>query len=65
MATAQLLTLTHGVDSKVNDIGDTVKVVCLYGQTEKEMKSIVEQTARETTAIMQLMENKVDEAKRS
>ena len=65
MATAQLLTLTHGVDdkltriddevkgvnSKVEDIGDTVKVVregarcvifsypflheCLCGQTEK------------------------------
>ena len=27
MATAQLLTLTHGVDGKVKDIGDTVRVV--------------------------------------
>ena len=27
MATAQLLTLTHGVDGKVEDIGDTVRVV--------------------------------------
>ncbi|KAF8267457.1 hypothetical protein EI94DRAFT_1701027 [Lactarius quietus] len=27
MATAQLLTLTHGVDGKVNDIGDAIRVV--------------------------------------
>ena len=27
MATAQLLTLTHGVDGNVKDIGDTVRVV--------------------------------------
>ena len=54
MATAQLLTLTHGVDDNVKDIGDTVRVVhdgaryaiyshsflCdhLYGQTEKKLK---------------------------
>ena len=35
MATAQLLTLTHGVDGKVTDIGDTVRVVRLYCQKEK------------------------------
>ena len=27
MATAQLLTLTHGVDGNVKDIGDAVRVV--------------------------------------
>ena len=56
MATAQLLTLTHGVDGKVEDIGDTVRVVrdgarCfifsyrflrerLYGQTEKKQNQL-------------------------
>ena len=34
MATAQLLTLTHGVDGKVTNIGDMVRVVRLYGQIE-------------------------------
>ena len=27
MATAQLLKITHGVDDKVKDVGDTVKLV--------------------------------------
>jgi hypothetical protein len=79
MAIAQVLKLTHGVDDKVtrvddgvkgvddkvkvvddkvSSVSDTVKLVLDDG---KETKVIV----REATAIMQLMANNVDEAKRN
>ncbi|KAH9061874.1 hypothetical protein EDB87DRAFT_382930 [Lactarius vividus] len=62
MATAQLLKITHSVDDKVKDVSDTVKLVLDDG---KEMKVVVQQTAREATAIMQLILNDVDETKRN
>ncbi|KAH9023652.1 hypothetical protein EDB84DRAFT_470111 [Lactarius hengduanensis] len=76
MATAQLLKITHGidrkvtkiddevkgVDDKVNDVGDSVKSILDDG---KETKVIVQKTAREATAIIQLMANNIDEVKMS
>ncbi|KAN0141591.1 hypothetical protein V8E53_000053 [Lactarius tabidus] len=48
-----------GVGGKVNDIRDTVRVV------HEETKAIVQQAAKESTEIMQLMTNNVSEVIRS
>ncbi|KAH9061872.1 hypothetical protein EDB87DRAFT_1609873 [Lactarius vividus] len=67
MATAQLLKITHGIDYKVTRIDDEVKgvddKVKVVLDDGKETKVIVQQTAREATAIMQFMANNVDETK--
>ncbi|KAN0130291.1 hypothetical protein V8E53_011914 [Lactarius tabidus] len=60
MATAQLLKITHGVDEKVKDVSDTVKLVLDDGKTTR---AVMQQTASEATTIMQLLTNHVGEVK--
>ncbi|KAN0141609.1 hypothetical protein V8E53_000071 [Lactarius tabidus] len=76
MAAAQLLKTTDGIDDKVtrievevkgmggkvNDMGDTIRVVHDDG---KETKAIEQHTAKEATGIMQLTAKNVSEVMRS
>ncbi|KAN0130459.1 hypothetical protein V8E53_011722 [Lactarius tabidus] len=69
MATAQLLKISHGiddtvkgVDDKVKDVGETVILVFDDG---KEIKHILQETGRHTTALLQLTANDMGEIKRN